>query len=568
LRDEDAGLTLREIPPVKFIMKNSLSRRGFIKQGTLVAGAAMTAPLMSSCASWGGKKTAKISGPFQPTWESLAQNYQCPDWFRDAKFGIWAHWSAQCVPEQGDWYARRMYMPEDKVYDFHLKTYGHPSKFGFMEIDNLWKAENWQPEKLMELYVRAGAKYFVALANHHDNFDNYDSKYHEWNSTRVGPKKDLIGTWAKTARRHGLRFGVTNHSAHAWHWFQVAYGYDGDGPMAGVRYDAYGLSKADGKGKWWDGLDPQELYTGPQIVMPDGLTTKAAVANWHRTRNPWSNSTPDNPHLVKKWFLRCQDLVDKYHPDLLYFDNNELPFGQTGLDLAAHFYNASFQRHGKTEVVINGKQVSPAHRPAMVEDYERGFADGIQPQPWQTDTCIGGWHYDRSLFENHKYKTVGQVARMLVDIVSKNGNLLLNIPVKGDGTIDSDEIKFLNALAAWMDVNSEGIFGSRPWKVFGEGPTKIAGGMFNENRVKFGAQDIRFTTKGRNLYAYFLGWPDDGKLAIQSLGKNTAGKTVATLSLLGSTEKISWTQDDGNLRVTLPATKPCDDVFVLKLTMA
>ena len=211
-------------------MKTPLSRREFIKKSALAAGAGLSLPLLPSCV--GSPATMRspssgrsiAAGPFQPTWESLEQGYRCPEWFRDAKFGIWAHWSAQCVPEQGDWYARRMYLQGDADYDYHVKTYGHPSKFGFMEIDNLWKAERWDPERLIGLYQKAGAKYFFALANHHDNFDNFDSRHHAWNSVNVGPKRDLVGTWARAARAHGLRFGVTNHSAHSWHWFQVAYG--------------------------------------------------------------------------------------------------------------------------------------------------------------------------------------------------------------------------------------------------------------------------------------------------------------------------------------------------------
>jgi alpha-L-fucosidase len=536
------------------------------------------------------------SGPFQPTWESLAQNYRCPDWFRDAKFGIWAHWSAQCVPEQGDWYARKMYIQGDKDYDYHVAHYGHPSKFGFMEIDNLWKAEHWDPEKLMALYKRAGAKYFVALANHHDNFDNYNSKYHAWNSVNVGPHKDIVGTWAKVARRNGLRFGVSNHSAHSWHWFQTAYGYDGEGPLAGVRYDAATLTKADGKGKWWEGLDPQELYTGPNLVVPDGLVGAKAVAQWHQQHDRvWTEDPPtNNPAFIENWFLRCQDLMDKYHPDLVYFDNTELPLGQAGLDITAHYYNADLQRiarhapthavgrychpdpqwsGGKLAVVVTGKQLKPEHRPALVEDYERGSSDVIQPAPWQTDTCIGDWHYNCRLFEQHRYKTVGQVVRMLVNVVSKNGNLLLSVPVRGDGTIDSDEIAFLDGMAKWMEVNGEGIFGSRPWKIYGEGPTQSKGGMFNENRVKFGAGDIRFTTRDGALYAWFLGWPDDGNLVIHTLGTGTVDKpalldqSIASVSLLGSKEKIAWTQDADGLHVTLPATKPGDDVFALKLAL-
>ena len=252
-------------------MRTLLSRRDFIKTSAVAAGLQLPA-WRTRAASRAQSAHTIARGPFQPTWESLVQNYRVPEWFRDAKFGIWAHWSAQCVPEQGDWYARRMYQQGDSAYDYHVKTYGHPSKFGFMEIDNLWKAERWEPEKLMALYKRAGAKYFFALANHHDNFDAYDSKYHAWNSVNVGPKKDIVGTWAKVARANGLRFGVSNHSAHAWHWFQAAYGYDAEGPQAGVRYDAAQLTKADGKGKWWEGLDPQELYTGRNMVMPDGIT--------------------------------------------------------------------------------------------------------------------------------------------------------------------------------------------------------------------------------------------------------------------------------------------------------
>ena len=268
-----------------------------------------------------------ISSPwiFQPTWQSLEANYQCPEWFRDAKFGIWAHWGPQCVPEQGDWYARKMYLQGDKDYDYQVAHYGHPSEFGFMEIDNLWKAEKWDPEKLMALYVRAGAKYFVALANHHDNFDAYDSKYQAWNSVNVGPKQDIVGTWARVARAHGLKFGVTNHSSHAWDWFASAYGYDPEGPKAGIRYDAYTLTKADGKGKWWDGLDPQDLYTGPNLVMPAGFTTIAEANAWHKTHDGifTENAPPNNPAFVASWFLRCQDLIDKYQPDLLYSDDLE-----------------------------------------------------------------------------------------------------------------------------------------------------------------------------------------------------------------------------------------------------
>jgi len=203
-------------------------------------------------------KEPVAEGPFKPEWESL-KNYKTPEWFRNAKFGIWAHWGPQCQPESGDWYARGMYEEGSGHYKSHLDHYGHPSKEGFKDIINRWHAENWDPEKLLQLYKRAGAQYFFALANHHDNFDNYDSKYQPWNSVNLGPKKDLIGGWAKATRDAGLKFGVSVHAAHAWSWYEPSQGADKKGPLAGVPYDGK-LTKADGKGLWWDGYDPQDLY--------------------------------------------------------------------------------------------------------------------------------------------------------------------------------------------------------------------------------------------------------------------------------------------------------------------
>jgi alpha-L-fucosidase len=433
----------------------AVSRRDFVATSALgLAAAGLPAAAMAA-------RESDVS--FQPTWASL-RNYAVPDWYRNAKFGIWAHWTAQCVPEQGDWYARNMYLQGDPHYEHHLKTYGHPSQSGFMEIDHLWTAESWDPDGLMALYKKAGAQYFVALANHHDNFDTFDSAHHAWNSVRVGPRKDIVGGWAKAARAQGLRFGVSNHSAHAWHWLQPAYGYDGEGPLAGVRYDAARLTKADGKGKWWEGLDPQDLYTGPNIPLPDGIRGAVAVRRRHeQTDGLWPEDPPaNNPAFVRRWFLRCQDLVDKYRPDLLYFDNTGLPLGQAGLDIAAHYYNASRSWHsGRVEAVINCKRLTDEQRPALVEDIERGFSDELRPLPWQTDTCIGQWHYRRSLFEEHRYTGAGTVIGRLCDIVSKNGNLLLSVPLRGNGTIDADEREILQQLAAWMSRNGEAIFPTR-----------------------------------------------------------------------------------------------------------
>jgi alpha-L-fucosidase len=560
-------------------MKTPITRRNFLKASAVAAAAGASAPLWTGRASSqetftttaAGRRLA--TGPFEPTWESLVKNYKYPQWYRDAKFGIWAHWTAQCVPEQGDWYARNMYIQGTPAYDYHVKTYGHPSKFGFKDIDHLWKAEKWEPERLMALYKRAGAKYFFALGTHHDNLDAFESKYTAWNSMIVGPRKDIVGTWARTARANGLRFGVSNHSSWAARWLQPAYGYDGEGPMAGVRYDAYTLHKADGKGQWWDGLDPQELYTGPSVVMPDGLTSIAAVRDWvtKNTSLAKSNPLPARP-FVDNWFLRCQDMVDKYQPDVLYFDTNELPLEQAGLDVVSHYYNRSAARNGgKVDVVVNGKHILPEHIGSFVEDIERSTANAIRPDPWQTDTCIGDWHYSRAVAEQNRYATVATIVAMLTDIVSKNGNLMLNIPLRGDGTIDEHEEAFLAGLTAWMDVNSEGIYATRPWKIYGEGPSTTARPPGRGGRgaaPAYIAEDIRFTTKAGALYAFVGAWPESRVARIKSLGTGSpqlAGAKVTDVSLLGYGGKVTFTQDEQGLSVNLPNQAPSQHAVTLKI---
>src|SRR5579872_455144 len=432
-----------------------------------------------------------VEGKFSPDWNSLSQ-YQTPDWFCDAKFGIWAHWTAQCVPEQGDWYARKMYIQGDRDYAYQIAHYGHPSVFGFKDIDNLWHAEHWDPEKLMQLYKHAGAKYFVALANHHDNFDTFNSTYQPWNSVNIGPHKDIVGTWAKAARENGLRFGVSVHASHAWAWFEVAQGADKTGPLAGVPYDGK-LTKADSVGKWWSGYDPQDLYA--QNHTPG----KGLVWDWDASKGA---SIPDAAYCAK-FFNRTIDLINKYQPDLLYFDDDILPLYQVsdvGLKIAAHYYNTNMLNHGgQLEAVLNGKNLDPNQRKCLVWDIERGRSETIEPLPWQTDTCIGSWHYDVNTFNRHRYKTADNVIHTLIDIVSKNGNLLLSIPVKGDGTIDDDEINFLQQMAAWMDVNGECIFNTRPFTISGEGPASATtepakkSPGFNEGKQPLlGPHDIRF----------------------------------------------------------------------------
>lgn len=505
------------------------------------------------------------TGQFQPTWDSLKQ-YQVPEWYRDAKFGIWAHWGPQCEAEDGDWYARKMYIQGSGQYNDHLATYGHPSIFGFKDIIHLWKAKNWDPEKLVAMYKDAGAKFFVALANHHDNFDNYDSKYQPWNSVALGPKKDLIGGWAKAARDNGLPFGVTIHAAHAWSWYEPSQGSDKTGDKAGVPYDGK-LTKADGKGQWWDGLDPQDLYA--QNHTPG----KGLVWDWNVKKG---SSVPDNAYC-EKFYNRTLDLINKYHPDLVYFDDTVLPLypiSDVGLKIAAHYYNSNAAWHnGQNQGVLLGKVLNEEQKKCMVWDVERGSSPKIEPLPWQSETCIGNWHYDRKLYERHGYKNSDTVIHTLADVVSKNGTFLLNIPVRGDGTIDDQEVAVVQAVGKWMKVNSEAIYATRPWKVCGEGPSidnpaEIHNQGFNEGKIHLGVDDIRFTTKGNVLYAIVLGWPTK-PVTIKSLGK-TAGLldgSISNIELLGSDEKIAWVQSDNGVIIQPPQTKLFNEATVFKLTL-
>ena len=502
--------------------------------------------------------------PIAPTWESLASHYRVPDWFRDAKFGIWAHWGPQCQPEFGDWYARLMYMQGrqswqqgETPYQDHLRRYGHPSRTGFIDIIGQWKAEQWRPEDLLSRYVRAGARYFMAMGCHHDNFDLFASSHHGWNSTRVGPKRDIVGTWEPLVRQAGLKFGVSNHSSHAWHWYQVAYGYDAEGPMRGRRYDAYWLRKRHGRGKFWEGLDPQELYTGPYYVPPEGIASDQAMMDWHDKRDgQWLEAAPPfNAEFVRKWLLRQNQIVDDYRPDLMYFDDTGLPLGQTGLDAAAHYYNQAIGWRGEPDVVVFGKKLDGFQRRAIVEDVERGFLDEIREMPWQTDTCIGNWHYSRRIYEQNAYKTPKQVIQRLADVVSKNGNLLLNVPVRGNGTIDEKEAAIVDDIASWTKRNGEAIFGTRPWQRFGEGPTKPPEGMLNEDQAKpFTAQDLRFTRKGGALYAIFMEWPES-ESSVASLGARALPDgVVEKVELLGG-PPVQFRRDADALRVTLPPSE-------------
>jgi len=499
------------------------------------------------------------AGPFKGTRASL-QEYKIPDWYRDAKFGIWAHWGPQSAPETGDWYARNMYIQGNRQNLYHVKTYGHPSRFGYKDVIPTWKAENFDPDHLLGLYKKAGAKFFVSMGVHHDNFDLWNSKYQpRWNAVATGPKKNIAQLFKDAAMKQGLRFGVSQHLHASYEWMATCFGSDKTGPLAGVPYD---------------GNDPQyaDLYHEKHALNPDAGDVSKVPESWKR-----------------QYFLRLQDLIDQLQPDLMYHDG-VIRFEQYGLNLVAHLYNQSAKWHGgNVEAVYTSKGVEDCQIGTGVLDFERGIAQGIWPNPFQTDTCIGDWHYNRDA----KYRTPKQCIDLLVNIVSRNGTLLLNFPLKSDGTLDDNEMTIISEITAWMNINSEGIHGTRPWLVCGEGPsvagtirdtsvfkllpaipdnspgaTRSAGSRDSGNNP-FTARDVRFTAKGKSIYAFLMGWPDKEAL-ITSLGtaaKPEAGK-IANVALLGFAGTLQWAQEAAGLRVQMPAAKPCDYAIALKVTLA
>ncbi|NCI46575.1 alpha-L-fucosidase [Sediminibacterium soli] len=496
-------------------------------------------------------------------WQQQRSHYQFPKWYTDARFGIWVHWGAQTQPDSGGgWYARHMYMQDvgnetwgTNAYPYQVRHYGHPSEKGFKDVIHEWKAEKLNTDALLKYFKSIGAKYFVVLANHHDHFDNFASTYQQWNSVNVGPKKDIVGLFKKSAVKYDIPFGVSSHDDRFLTWWLPAFRADTSGPYKGLPYDGR-MTKADGKGKWWEGLDPADLY---------GL--------------PPEKRTPEYIKGVKENYIRrLEELVTKYDVDMLWFDGYGFPYGDYGKEVCTYYFNNTLKEHGKITGVIAGKF---SNEPSTVKDIERGGATEILPYPWQGTLTFGSWFYKKERPIRHSARTVIET---LTDIISKNGNLLLNVELLPDGTIPPDHKLILDTIGEWINRNREAIYASKPWKIYGDnlGGGKPAKNMsetdladvkkqsndFNERTIGsplYPNNEVRFTTKGKNLFIFLLN-PIPGQIEIPSLGRQSYynSKKITAIKLLGCHNKISFNQDRDRLKLTVPVTDGYTQVFEVK----
>lgn len=481
---------------------------------------------------------------YEATFESLSQ-HKCPDWFRDVKFGIWSHWGPQSVPMFGDWYARNMYIQDTEQYLYHIRHYGHPSKFGYKDICALWKAENFDPDALMAQYYKSGARFFVAQASHHDHFFNYASKLNRFNSVDVGPHKDICGLWKTAAKKYDMPFGMTEHLGASFAWWRSNKGSDSYGPYAGVPYD---------------GNDPayRDFYhDNYEHVAKPGEEDK------------WTWLTP-NKNFREYWLKVMKEIIDNYEPDLLYSDS-WLPFGenfesvenkdfQYGLEAVAYLYNKSESIWGENRAVYTQKSRKKEIYQVGTLDIERSQLPDISPEPWQSETCVGEWFYNARI----KYKTPRHVIDILIDTIAKNGTMLLNILQKPDGTIDEQTEWLLKELEKWFAVNADAVYGTRPWRVSGEGSSYVKIEGFTEEQVAWQENDFRFVTKDGRLYAFIM-CPNMGRTAIiRSLQEE---ETVRAVRLLGA-GSLTFSQHSGILVIDLPDKMPTPYANALEITFA
>lgn len=472
------------------------------------------------------------NGPFEATWESLQQGYTIPAWYEDAKFGLFIHWGAYCVPAFGsEWYPRNMYQEGSPEFKHHVETYGPQTEFGYKDFLPQFKAEHFDAKQWAALFQEAGARFVMPVAEHHDGFPMYDTDLSEWSAAKMGPKRDVIGELADAVRAKGMVFSASSHRAEHW-WF-----FDG-----GRKFPS-------------DVSDPQ--YAG--LYAP----AQPAPTDWGDPKQ----GEPPTAEFLEDWLLRTCEIVDKYRPQVVWFDwwIEHYSFAPYLQKFAAFYYNRGAE--WGLGVAINYKYGAMPDG-LGVFDIERGQLSGIRPLFWQNDTSVSknSWGY----ITNQDYKEVGELVSDLVDIVSKNGALLLNIGPKADGTIPAPEQAVLRQIGGWLKVNGEAIYETRPWKVFGEGPTEVKEGAFTDtHRQPFTGQDIRFTTKGDTLYAIALAWPGE-RLTIQSLGTGAGlwSGEIGEVSLLGHEGSLEWSREANGLTVTLPAQTPGEFAFALKITPA
>jgi len=484
-----------------------------------------------------------------------------PEWIGEARFGIWAHWGGQSVAQSGDWYARHLYGMQEGSAEwerkratrqsaYHREHFGSPHEVGYKDLLPLWRAERFDPEALIEKYYAVGARYFMSLGVHCDNFPLWDSHVQPWNASRIGPERDIVGAWERAVREAGLPFGLSFHNNWTWRWFDVAHGTGPDGSTHDGR-----LSDADGGGKWWDGLNPQDLYLPPR----DG--------------------GPAPAHVRQRFWAMAREATEKYRPDMIYFDDLRLPFDtgsmvevgepdEAGWDFVAWYYGQAKTwdlpfAHGIATI----KRPHAEERGGILLDSERRQFDHLEPVVWQFDTSDGEWFDNLSDDEMfHQRKTSGHVLRTLVDVVSKNGALLLNIPQRADGTLDERSEDLLMGIRRWMDIASEAIHLSRPWRVYGEGAERIASaeGYNDADDPAYTSEDLRFTTRDRAIYAFAMAWPSNGRLTVASLS-TMAPEGVEHVELLGY-GAVRWTRDGRGMHVEVPGEVPTPPIGVLKIS--
>jgi alpha-L-fucosidase len=520
-------------------------------------------------------------GPFAPTWSSIESNYPgTPAWLREAKFGIWVHFGPQASGQSGDWYARKMYVPGTTAYKNHLKNFGHPSESGYKEVLRDWNPTKLDPAALTKIYHDAGARFLMIQGVHHDNFDLWNSHYQPWNSVNLGPKRDLIGEWAKACRADGMRFGVTFHHEYTWWWWQTAFGSDAAGAKAGVPYDG-NLTLADGKGKWWEGLDPRRLY-GIDLREYQGVT-KAAYSPWSPPpAGVFTNHMDYDKWYATQWALRMMDVVDQYNPDFIYTDGtDQQPFSGSGTGaglkadamqtVMADFYNRALERRGTVDTFSIVKFRKRTNGTVNTEEF--GIPNDIKTdQAWIAEAPVGDWFYAPGFTYDS-----GMMVRYLVEACARDGNAAICISLLPDGSLDDGSKQMLAGVGNWMRVNGEGIYGSRAWHIPGEGQLekghlrKIPGGKLGKSHAdfKYSAQDFRFTIgQGGALYAICMTVPAPGtELKITSLGSDSkpSDHPVRSVKLLGYDGALTWKQEADGLMITCPGAMPFKTAVTFKV---